>query len=304
MIHVRPGARRLEVGMHVLARKGFLAGGVLALLTSHFAIARGDELTLAIVQAGIQASEDAPFATASYEFLPGEYVFFTFTISGYQTEKQKDAIRLNLKYVVDLQDSNGVPLAPPESGSIEDELHAQDKDWLPKRRLSFQLPSYVASGTFNLQVTVRDVVAKTQINKKFAFRIGGRKLQPSDTLEVQNFHFYRGENDTEPLEVVAYRPGDPIWARYDIVGFKTDLKHGYIVAYGLTVYRPDGTELLFVPKAAVQSSSDFYPAQFVPGVLTLTPTGDTPHGEYTIVLTVKDEIGKQTFEHKYPFRLE
>jgi hypothetical protein len=290
--------------MHVLAHKGFLAAGVLALLTSHSAQGRAADLTLAIVDAGIQASEDAPFVTANYEFRPGEYVFFTFTISGYQTEKQKDAIRLNLKYLVDVHDPDGVPLAPPESGAIEDELHPQDKDWLPKRRLSFQLPSYVASGSFNLQVTVRDMVAKTEINKKFTFRIGGRKLQPSDTLEVQNFHFYRGENDAEPLEVVAYRPGDPIWARYDIVGFKTDLNHGYVVAYGLTVYRPDGTELLFVPKAAVQSSSDFYPAQFVPGVLTVTPTSDAPHGEYTILLTVKDEIGKQTFEHNYSFRLE
>ncbi len=290
--------------MHSLAPKGFLAAGVLALLSLHLASARAAESALSIVQAGIQTSEDSPFARANYEFLPGDYLHFTFTISGYSTEKTGDATRLHLEYVVDLVDPAGVRLTPPESGSIEDELHPQDSDWLPKRRLSFQLPSQVAAGTFTVQVIVKDLVAKAEIKKTFAFRIGGRKLQTSDVLDVQNFHFYRDESDKEPLEVVAYRPGDTIWARYDIVGFKTDDKHAYKVTYALTVYRPDGTVFLSAPKAGEQSSADFYAAQFIPGVLNLTTTADTPHAEYTIVLTVQDEIGKQTFEHKYPFRLE
>jgi hypothetical protein len=290
--------------MNSSAHKWVLAAGILAVLFSHFAPARGADLSLAIVQAGIQTSEDAPFAPKNYEFLPGEYLHFTFTISGYQTEKIADTIRLHLQYVVDVEDTSGAQLAPPESGTIQDELHPQDSDWLPKRRLSFQLPSQVAAGSFTLQVTVKDLVAKTEIKKTFSFRIGGRKLQPSDTLDVQNFHFYRNENDKEPLEVVAYRPGDTIWARYDIVGFKTDAKHAYKVDYALTVYRPDGTVFLSAPKAGEQASADFYAAQFIPGVLNLTTTTDTPHAEYTIVLTVQDEIGKQTFEHRYPFRLE
>jgi hypothetical protein len=290
--------------MYFLSRNWFLAAGILALLTPRFVGARAAESSLAIVQAGIQSGEDAPFVPANYEFLPGEYLYFTFTISGYQTEKAEETIRLHLEYEVGVLDSNGVPLAPPESGSIQDELHPQDSDWLPKRRLSFQLPSQVAAGSFTVHVTVHDFVAKTTIKKHFSFRIGGRKLQPSDVLDVQNFHFYRTENDQEPLEVIAYRPGDTIWARYDIVGFKTDLKHAYKVEYALTVYRPDGTVFLSAPKAGEQSSADFYAAQFIPGVLNLTTTADTPHAEYTIVLTVQDEIGKQTFEHKYPFRLE
>jgi hypothetical protein len=290
--------------MQILWRKALMAAGVVSLMTAHCAAARAAELSLAIVQAGIQTSEDAPFAPKNYEFLPGEYLYFTFTISGYQTEKTADLIRLHLEYVVDIEDSNGVQLTPPESGSIQDELHPQDSDWLPKRRLSFQLPSQVAAGGFTLQVTVKDLVAKTEIKKTFPFRIGGRKLQASDTLDVQNFHFYRDESDKEPLEVVAYRPGDTIWARYDIVGFKTDAKHAYKVDYALTVYRPDGTVFLSAPKAGEQSSADFYAPQFIPGVLNLTTTADTPHAEYTIVLSVQDEIGKQTFEHKYPFRLE
>src|SRR5271167_3741022 len=173
MIRVRPGARSLSSSMRILARKGLLAAGVLALLTSPFSLARAAESSLSIVQAGIQSSEDAPFVRANYEFLPGEYVYFTFTISGYDTEKTETAVRLHLEYVVDLEDSNGVPLTPRESGSIQDELHPQDKDWLPKRRMSFQLPSQVAAGNFTVQVTVRDIVSKAEIKKMFSFRIGG-----------------------------------------------------------------------------------------------------------------------------------
>jgi hypothetical protein len=268
------------------------------------AAAQAGETTLGVVQAGIQTSEDAPFAPRGYEFLPGEYVYFTFTISGYQSETKGDVKSVHLEFRVQPQDSHGVPLTPAESGSIEDELHPQDKDWLPKRRLSFQLPSYLASGNFTLQLVVRDAVSKTEITKAFLFQVGGRKLEPSDSLNVQNFHFYRGENDAEPLELAAYRPGDTVWARFDMVGFKTDLNHGYKVADGFTVYRPDGTVLLAVPKAAQGTATEFYPAQFVPGVVSLTTTPDLAPAEYTILLTVRDEVGQQAFERRYTFRLE
>ena len=290
--------------MHISAARGFLAAAVLWLLASPYQAARAADLTLGIVQAGIQASEDEPFVRPNYEFLPGEYLHFTFTVSGYQTEKTQDTTRLHLEYSVKLEDSNGTLLTPEEMGSIQDELHPQDSDWLPKRRVLFQLPNQIAGGTFKLQVTVRDLVAKSEINKTFPFQIGGRKLEPGEAFEVRAFHFYRTENDKEPLEVAAYRPGDTIWARYDIVGFKTDATHAYHVETALTVYRPDGSVFLSAPKAGEQSSSDFYAAQFIPGVLSLTTSADSPHAEYTIVLTVQDVVGKQTFEHKYPFRLE
>jgi hypothetical protein len=290
--------------MRFLSLHSFVVEATLVLLVPHSAVASPAETALAVVDAGIQAAEDTPFVRQGYEFLPGEFVYFTFTVSGYEAEKKGESKSVNLEYRAALQDSKAVPLTPPEAGSIQDELHPQDKDWLPKRRLSFQLPSYLNRGTFTLQLTVRDVASKTEIVKTFSFQVGGRNLKPSETLDVQDFHFYRGEGDAEPLEVVAYRPGDTVWARFDMVGFKTDLKHAYKVDYGLTVYRPDGTILFTAPKAAEQSAADFYPAQFIPGVLSLTTTPDLAHAEYTILLTVRDQVGKQTFEHRYSFHLE
>jgi hypothetical protein len=290
--------------MRLLGLSSLLVEVALVMSIPLLATASPAETTLAVVDAGIQAAEDTPFVRQGYEFLPGEFVYFTFTISGYEQEKKGESKAINLEYKVEVLDSKGVPLTPPESGSIQDELHPQDKDWLPKRRMSFQLPSYLNRGTFNVQITVRDAVSKAEVVKTFPFQIGGRSLKASETLDVQNFHFYRGEGDADPLEVVAYRPGDTVWARFDMVGFKTDPKHTYKVDYGLTVFRPDGTVLFAAPKAAEQSASDFYPAQFVPGVLSLTTTPDLAHAEYTILLTVRDVVGKQTFEHRYTFHLE
>src|SRR5277367_5524989 len=102
MLDLEPGV--LGSDMRIFSCNAFLAAGIFVLLTTHSGEARAGDLTLAIVEAGIQASEDAPFVPATYEFLPGEYLYFTFTISGYQTEKQGDAVRLHLEFDAALQD--------------------------------------------------------------------------------------------------------------------------------------------------------------------------------------------------------
>ena len=41
------------------------------------------ENPLAIIDGGVQRSEDAPFVPKDFQFLPGEYVYFTFHITGF-----------------------------------------------------------------------------------------------------------------------------------------------------------------------------------------------------------------------------
>jgi hypothetical protein len=260
---------------------------------------------LEILGAGISGAEDDPFVAPSFRFMPGEFLYFVFQVGGYHVEKKgEDSGTVRLEYEVEIVDSAGVPLTAPEKGVIEDETSPKDKDWLPKRRVSFQLPPFLAAGQFTLRVTVKDNNSKAEATKEFPFQTGGRQLAMGPELSVQHFTFYRTEQEADPLDVASYRAGDTVWARFDITGFKTGAGNKYQLEYGVAALKPDGSVLFKQAKAAELTAESFYAAQFVPGVLSLTTTSTLPHAEYTIVLTIRDVIGKQVMASRHTFRIE
>ncbi len=262
--------------------------------------------SLAIVEAGIERSEDAPFVSAGYQFFPGDYVYFVFQIADFaiNSDERNEVRTISLSYEITPEDSSGTALCPASSGKIETELSPQDKNWMPKRRVSFLIPSFVAAGEFHVHAAVKDLIGKTETSRDFPFHIGGVQIQPSSTVAIENFHFFRNENDREPLEVPAYRPGDTVYARFDMAGYKLGPQNEYHLAYGLTVLGPDGKPFIQQPAAAELQTDSFYPAQFVPGVLKLTTPPDATRGEYVVVLTVRDLVGNQSRESKQAFSIE
>ena len=83
---------------------------------------------------------------------------------------------------------------------------------------------------------------------------------------VRNFRFLRNEDDEKPLPVAAYRPGDSVWARFDMTGYKLGDKNQVDIEYGLTVLREDGSVAYTEPQAANQKIQTFYPQRYQPGV--------------------------------------
>jgi hypothetical protein len=281
---------------------------VLVLILSLFLarVCSADEPSLAIVQAGVERSEDAPFVSHGYRFLPGEYLYLTYQIAGFAaaSENRGEVRKISLSYEATAEDQAGIALAQPASGEIETELAPEDKNWLPKRRASFLLPSFVAAGDFHVHLVVKDLVAKTQISKDLPFRIGGVEIQPSTAITIENFHFLRNENDENPLEVPAYQPGDKVFARFVMTGYRLGPRNQYHLSYGITVLRPDGKPFVEQTKAAELEAESFYPAQFVPGVVALITPSDTPRGQYVIVLTARDLISGQSYTGRQAFSIE
>jgi hypothetical protein len=279
-----------------------------ALFASFFALkcVVAAENPLQIVLAGVERSEDAPFVPADFRFLPGDYVYFQFQVSGYgiQTADQTDVRKMSLTYELSPQDANGIALAPAVTGAIKDELSAEDKNWTPKRRASFLLPSFIAAGEFHLHMAVKDLIAGTAAESDIPFKVGGVVVVPSPTLAVQDVQFLRNEDDNEALEVPAYRPGDTVYARFNITGFRLGAENKYRLSYGLTVFRPDGKPYVDRPSAAQLSSGSFYPVQFVPGNIAITTSRTTAHGQYVLLLTVLDLAGSQTYQLKRAFTIE
>lgn len=230
-----------------------------------------------------------------------ELLFFTCRVTGYK-KSPKEAV--SLEWEAQAFDDKGIALAPPKKEQVQAELSDEDKDWQPVIRFSIEMPQTAVCQKCLLKVQLKDVLADSRTSVEVPFQIQGREVEPSEALVIRNFRFQRSEEDANPLAVPAYRPGDDVWGRFEITGFKHGEKNRIQVEYGLAVFRPSGKLLYQEPKAAAADESSFYPRRYLPGVLSLKLDSKMPPGEYPIVVEVRDLLAGQKFETRVMFRIE
>jgi hypothetical protein len=276
------------------------------LILSALAIAAPQaEEKLAVVNVLLHQTEDGAVAQSTYPFLPGETVYFSCQIAGFQrVERHVDQQEMYLTYSIEVRDAHDVPVVPDVSDKIATLLSPEDKHWLPKIREAIMAPPLAGSGEYRIVVKVRDEYGKTETQAVAKFTIKGRDVAPSDTLVVRNFRFLRNEDDRDALEVAAYRPGDTVWARFDMTGYKLGDRNQFDIEYGLQVIAADGAVSYSNPQAAEKKDETFYPQAWAPGTLSLVLPKDVKLGAYTIVLTIKDDLGNQTYETRGKFSVE
>lgn len=256
---------------------------------------------LAVSYIAVHQFDGGPALPASYAFVPGETVFLTFTVEGFTASESG---QIKLSYAARALDAQSLPLVPAFTGKLEAELAPEDKNWQPKARHDFLLPSYLPPGVYRLAVSVKDELAGTEAALELPFQVRGRAIETAASITARNFRFLRTEEDGEGLAAAVYRPADTVWARFEITGYKLGEKNRFQVEYGLAVLSPSGKVLFSQPQAAAEQEQPFYPRRWLPGILSLTGRADTKPGEYTVVLTVRDLVGNQTSESRHPFRVE
>jgi hypothetical protein len=278
---------------------------VLVLGSGRLLIAAGKPL--AIVHPVFARSEDGPPEASDEDFVPGETIYFSCRVEGYRKADKPDDYgkqNVSLKFQIEIRDKSGALLKPVQDEKIETTVTQEDKNWMPKLRDDIVVPPLADTGEYTVLVKLSDELAKTTIEQQALFHIKGRGVAPSDTLIVRNFRFLRGEDDGKPLPVAAYRPGDSVWARFEMTGYKLGEKNQVDIEYGLTVLRDDGSVAYSEPQAANQKIETFYPQHYQPGVLNLNLAKDQPLGKYTIVLAVRDNLGAQMYETRETFSVE
>jgi hypothetical protein len=256
---------------------------------------------LAIVKTALHQYEDGPALAPDFLFGPGETAFLSFLVQGFKASPEN---RIHLECRIEASDSGGTPLAEPFQRDIQAELSPEDKNWMPIVRYSVPVPPLGDPGTYHIRVSVRDLLAHAETKTDIPFRGGGRQVAPSDVLVVRNFRFLRSEEDRAPLPVAAYRPGDTLWARFEIRGYKYGEGNLVHVEYGLEVLGSTGKSLYQEPLAAAEQSSSFYPKRYLTGSLSLNLQANARPGEYTILLRVRDRIGDQVSETRHAFKIE
>lgn len=257
-----------------------------------------------IAEASLHQFDDGPPLAATFAFAPGDPVWVIARFADYQRSKNEDHPRLHLTWQVEVLDPQGVPVVELKREKIDAELHPQDKNWMPKVRYDFMLPPLAGSGRYKAVLNVKDELSGATARREIEFRIQGHQVEPSAVLVARNLRFLRKEDDEQPLATPAFRPGDTVWARFDITGYKLGDGNRYEVAYGLEVLDAEGKTVFAQPEAAREKDQSFYPKRYVPGILSLNLTKDVPKGAYTIVLRLTDPLGNQTAESKHAFAVE
>lgn len=255
--------------------------------------------SLTIVNAAIRQMEDGAPLPPGFTYAPGEMLFFSFQVGGYQAKDDK----IHLTYEINALDPKGVRLMEPIQGTVEAALAPQDKEWKPKVHPQIAIPPLAGSGTYKLVAHVTDDIGKAEASKEIVFELRGHEVAASDSLVVRNFHFYRSEEDPNPLADAAYRPGDAIWGRFDIIGYKFGPGNQVNVSYGIAVTNPDGKVLFSQEQAAVEQGGSYYPKRYVPGQMSLTTQSNMRKGDYFMVVKVEDRVGGQQYETRQKFSI-
>ncbi len=253
-----------------------------------------------LVRAVISQSEDGP-AIGSVALEPGDVAFFSFQVDNYKTDAT-GKVRLNGH--IEVLDPRGVAVIPRDEEAIGTTVSQEDKDWKPKIRLQIQLPSLAPPGSYRIKYEVTDQQTHQTATAELPFRVGGKEVERADTLTIRNLGFYRTQEEETPLKVVAYRPGDILWVRFDATGYKHGEQNSIDVAYDVAVLAPDGKQLFSQEDAAVEKSQAFYPQPWVPGAFNLSLQSTMHPGTYTLVITARDGVGNQTASAKADFKVE
>ena len=261
----------------------------------------GATAPLAVIRPTISDRDGGAAVPSSFVHNPGETMFFSFQVDGFAVSSGD---RVHLSYKIDAFDARGVRIMEPAAAEIEETLAPEDKNWKPSVRQEIVIPPLADSGTYKIALSVTDVVSKATATKEVPFEVRGHRVDSSDTLVIRNVRFYRGEDDREALSKAAYRPGDAVWARFDIIGFKYGDGNAIEVSYDVAVLGPSGKVLYSQPQAGVDRSQSFYPKRYVPAVFSLATTHDTRPGEYAVLITAHDGLGNQTFEARQSFTIE
>jgi len=257
---------------------------------------------LHLVQTAVSDIEGGPSNPVSFEYRPGQVVYFTCRVSGYAQDKDQ---QVRLAYSVQAFDAHGLPVAEISKKNLNAEATPQDKEWLPKIEFDISLPSLLFSGDYKIIAKVDDLVAKTSSELTVPFKVRSHDdVQPSESLAVSAFRFLRNEDDTHAAERAAYRPGDHLWAKFAIVGFRSGPGNKVDVSYVTSVLGPDGKTLWTQPEPQGMQEDSFYPKPYIQAEMGIEIQARIKSGQYQLMVLAKDAIGNQTCEVKQPFTIE
>jgi len=256
---------------------------------------------LKVTRAVVSESEDGPAFAQGSVFQPGDMLFFSFQVENYRMGLTG---KVQLTGHIQAFDPAGTAIVPRDEELIGTTVSEEDKDWKPKLRLAFQLPSIAPPGNYAIRFEALDQQSHLAATGEVAFPVGGKGVERSQALAIRNLGFYRAADDAAPLKTAAYRAGDMLWVRFDIAGYRYGDQNSIDTGYDVEVLSPSGKQLFAEENAAVEKSQAFYPQPWIPAAFNLSLEEKTTPGAYTLVITAHDAVGNQMAVERAEFKVE
>jgi hypothetical protein len=256
---------------------------------------------LKVTHAVVSESEDGPAFAKGAVFLPGDILFFSFQVENYRMGLTG---KVQITGHVQAFDPAGTPIIHRDEELIGTTVSEEDKDWKPKLRLQIQMPSIAPPGNYTIRFEALDQQSHQTATDEIAFPVGGKGVERSPALAIRNPGFYRAAEDLGPLKIAAYRPGDMLWVRFDIAGYRYGEQNSIDTGYDVEVLSPSGKQMFAEENAAVEKSQAFYPQPWIPATFNLSLDAKTTPGTYTVVITAHDAVGNQMAVERAEFKVE
>ena len=265
-----------------------IAFGVVALLPLYSAELTITELTLRHAETG------APVEHPAYR--AGEPVYIDFHVTGFKVSGEDDDV--DLTWTIEVTDPSKRLIAESKSGEVKVQLAPEDKHWTPKINYSVMVPPVPEPGTYTVSIQLEDKLGRTNTKAERTFEVKAPKLPDLPALGVANFKFLHSETDETGLAPgEAYHPGDTVWARFDVGGYKFGPKNQYDIRYSIQLRDAQGKVVFEQPNAAAEAEESApYPKHYTSGMFTINLDRHVPTGEYTLVILLADGVGNQTVE--------
>jgi hypothetical protein len=273
----------------ILVTSAVLSIGIGAAQTSP-APARSPSAALKVGNAVAAQFEDGP-PLGSLRLVPGEIVHFSFTVEGY---RKSPAGRVELTGHVQIFDPTGTPIYPKDEIPLIATLGEEDKDWKPKLRSEVSIPPIAPPGVYKIRFDVTDELSHESAFGEASFAVEAKFVAPAGALVIRELNFYRNQDDTTALITPSFKAGDMVWVRFYITGYKFGEQNSIDVSYDVELLAPDGTSIMKQEDAATEKSTAYYPQPYIPGIFNLSLKATMTHAPYTLVVTARDAVGKQT----------
>ncbi|BDC51814.1 hypothetical protein F183_A41290 [Bryobacterales bacterium F-183] len=250
--------------------------------------------------------EDGPAIDATIDFLPGETVYMSFRVAGFESKEKDDEFQtVALEYRITVEDPEGVPAAAPQQGKFTTDLRREDKEWEPKIRREIRLPDHAIRGKYKVTLWVKDTISGEEATSLLSFPVRNRNVEGAPELTVRNFGFYRSEEDRRPLTQLIYHKGDSVFVRMDVTGYdRSGAKNAFDVEYGLKLTGPDGKPVVEQAQAAREAGEGFYPRRWLPVAFRLDLPPDPLKGPYDLTVEIRDKRSGKNLELRRNFEVE
>ncbi len=238
-------------------------------------------------------------------FLPGDQVVLRAKIAGFRTaELSYQEYRVKLSYEVSAVDFRGLVIGKTKKGELDEPVHKEDKEWLPTLEYKFLIPPLAEYGAAHVRLRIRDEVSQKETAYEESILVNGKRLPALASVGVINFGFYRRQEDASALPSGVYRPGDTLWAKFDVAGFRIEADNHFHAECDVQVRDAEGKVLFAQPNAISRDAKPDYPERYLPGIFSLEIRPGTPKGQYAIAVISRDQLSGQSSESVFPFAID